>query len=57
MNRLSWLDLAQTNVSDAGLVSLKGLNNLVRLELQKTSITDAGVNDLRKALPNCQIDH
>jgi len=39
-----------------GLVHLKGLTKLRELDLNVTQITDAGVGELKKALPNCQID-
>ena len=44
-----------TTWSDAGLVHLKGLNELKRLLLVGTRVTNAGVNDLKEALPNCTI--
>ncbi len=36
-----------TQVTDAGLVHLKGLTKLVRLDLQDTQVTDAGLVHLR----------
>ncbi len=47
--------VAWTQVTDAGLVHLKGLTSLETLWLIGTQVTDAGVQDLQKALPNCQI--
>lgn len=40
---LSWLDLGETAVTDAGLVALGPMNNLRRLQLDRTAITDAGL--------------
>ena len=50
-----WLEDAQ--ITDAGLVHLKGLTKLERLHLYDTKVTDAGVQDLQKALPDCEISH
>jgi len=39
------------------LVHLKGLTNLTNLILPyHTQVTDAGVAELKKALPNCDIN-
>jgi len=46
-----------TEVTDAHVVHLKGLTSLQSLYLGNTQVTDAGVNELQKALPNCQIVH
>ena len=48
-------DLAGTQVTDAGLVHLKGLTKLKRLSLQGSQVTRAGVAELKKALPKCSI--
>ena len=47
--------LLDWEISDAGLVHLKGLTELQTLDLDSTQITDAGIADLKKALPNCAI--
>ena len=52
---LKSLDLSRTQVTDAGLEHLKGLTKLVSLTLLNTKVTSAGVQDLQKALPNCEI--
>ena len=44
-----------TDVTDAGLVHLKGMTNLQTLNLRKTKVTTAGVADLQSALPKCGI--
>src|SRR5262249_28356701 len=45
------LDLDHSNVSDAGLRDLTGLDNLVLLGLASTQVTDAGLKEL-KHFPN-----
>ena len=49
------ISLANTQVTDAGLVHLAGLTNLVWLWLYDTHVTDAGIAELTKALPKCSI--
>ncbi|WP_020473553.1 protein kinase domain-containing protein [Zavarzinella formosa] len=48
---LTQLQLNNTSVTDTGLAELTGLNRLTKLGLTKAK----GVNELAKALPNCQI--
>ncbi len=50
------VDLHNTQVTDAGLVHLKGLTRLQTLNLYRSQVTDAGVKELRAALPNCRIE-
>jgi len=57
MTNLIDLDLRNTRVTNAGLEHLKGLTNLEHLWLYGTQVTDDGVAELRRALPNCAIDH
>ena len=52
---LQELNVCNTNVTDAGLEHLKGLNQLQRLVLVDTKVTDEGVKRLQQALPNCQV--
>ncbi len=52
---LEWLYLDNTQVSDAGLMQLKGLPNLKYLWLRKIKVTVAGVSQLQTALPDCKI--
>ena len=49
------LHLDSTQVSDAGLVHLRGRTRLRVLSLDSTQLTDVGVNELQKALPNLTI--
>jgi hypothetical protein len=44
-----------TQITDAGVVHLRGLTKLQRLDLDYNKVTDTGVADLQKALPNCKI--
>ena len=56
LKNLTWLDLDQTQVTDASLQELKQFKNLTKLFLTKTKVTIAGVKELRKALPQCEIE-
>ena len=47
--------LRGTQITDAGLVHLKGLTKLQTLGLIGTMVTETGVADLKKVLPNCKI--
>ncbi len=55
MTNLRSLDLNNTQVTDAGLVHLKGIGNLRWLELRNTQVTDAGSEALREALPEVEV--
>lgn len=52
-NQVKWMDLARTQVTDAGLANLAGMKNLTRLHLENTKITDAGLEHL-KGLANLE---
>jgi hypothetical protein len=52
---LQELNLAETQVTDAGLKHLKGLTALQGLDLSRTKVTDAGVEALKKSLPNVEV--
>jgi hypothetical protein len=53
---LEWLDLdGNDEVTDAGLKELAGLTSLQSLNLARTKVTKVGVDQLKKALPECQI--
>lgn len=45
-NHITWLSLAQTNITDEGLAIIGKFKNLTRLQLEKTEITDAGISNL-----------
>jgi hypothetical protein len=51
--QITWLNLAGTKVTDAGLQQVANLTKLTRLHLERTEITDAGIASL-KALDNLQ---
>lgn len=44
--QLTWLNLAGTKITDAGLAKVAALPKLTRLHLERTGITDAGVAQL-----------
>ena len=49
------LDLADTDITDAGLAHLASLTALETLYLSDTRITDSGPAYLRTILPGCHI--
>jgi hypothetical protein len=53
--RLRELRLDSTNVSDAGLASLRAMTELRSLNLYHTRVTEKGYEELKTALPGCQI--
>ncbi len=55
LTTLKILGLSNTQVTDEGLVHLKGLTNLTGLGLYNTQVTDEAVKKLQQALPNCRI--
>ena len=57
MTSLQSLDLRVNEITDAGLEHLEGLTSLHTLDLRETLVTDAGVNELKKALPNCEVSY
>ncbi len=52
-DQVKWMDLARTQVTDAGLAHVAGMKNLTRLHLENTKVSDAGLEHL-KALPNLE---
>ena len=57
LEKVMSLNLAHTQVTDAGLKELVNLRQLKALQLQDTQVTNAGVVELQKALPKCKITH
>lgn len=56
LQSLEYLNLYGTAVSDAGLTDLQGLKNLKALYLWQTKVTPTGVEQLKTALPKCQVN-
>lgn len=52
-DQVKWMDLARTQVTDAGLAHLAAMKNLTRVHLENTKITDAGLDHL-KGLANLE---
>ena len=44
--RVVWLDIGRTQVTDSGLSSIGAMRNLERLHLEQTAVTDAGMKHL-----------
>jgi Leucine-rich repeat (LRR) protein len=55
MSKLSFLHLGSTLVSDAGLPALNGLSSLKALKVTRTAVTEEGVAELKKSLPDTEI--
>ena len=53
--RLEWLDVSATPLSDAALVHLNQLGKLRQLNISETGLSDAGLEELKAALPTCNI--
>jgi hypothetical protein len=53
--RLRELWLTATDLDDAGLEYLKELRWLEKLDVAETRVTVEGVDEVRKALPKCDI--
>ncbi len=51
------LEVHEAKISDKDLKHLKETKTLKRLFFGFTDVTEAGINDLRKALPDCTIEH
>ena len=47
--QILWLDVSETQVTDAGLAVLEKFPNLTRLHLNRTAITDVGLTHLARA--------
>lgn len=45
--QITWLDLKESDISDAGLEPVAKLKNLTKLRLEKTSVSDAGLEYLK----------
>jgi hypothetical protein len=49
------MTLAQTRVTDAGLLHLRTLTQLEELHLENTNVAAAGVGELKKARPKVKV--
>jgi hypothetical protein len=56
VTNLTTLRLEGRQITDVGLRRLNGLKSLKRLHLSLTQATDQGIIDLRKALPDCEVE-
>ena len=56
LKNLTYLNLYATEISNTGLLQLKNLSKLKKLYLWQTKVTKAGVADLRKALPQLDVN-
>jgi hypothetical protein len=57
LSRLELLDLVNTKITDAATAKLRCLRRLRRLDLRRTQVTDTGADELREALPACEVYH
>jgi Leucine Rich repeat len=55
LKSLEWLDLTKLEISDAAAQYLSGLTRLKTLYLTHCQISDPAVEELRKALPDCEV--
>jgi Leucine-rich repeat (LRR) protein len=55
LKKLRKLDLSETRVTDEGLRHLSRLTNLRDLVLNDKVVTFEGANELKKALPDCEV--
>jgi hypothetical protein len=56
LSQLRTFTASSTDISDAGMVNFRNLKDLATLQLRRTKVTQAGVQELRRFLPNTQID-
>jgi hypothetical protein len=54
--KVTRLDFNDTQITDVGLKELAKLQKLESLSVIGTKVTKAGVAELKKALPNCEIE-
>ena len=55
MKRLSFLDLAETEVTDKGLEHLTGMKQLRQLFVGGTQVTAAGAEKFQRSHPTCLV--
>ena len=57
LQKLFYLNLSSTKITNEGLREVVKLQKLRSLELTNTKTTAAGAAELQKALPKCRIVH
>jgi hypothetical protein len=57
LSRCTGLDLSGTDITDASIPYLSKLTQLERFDIRDTLITERGAEELRRALPKCQVFH
>ncbi|MEZ6131414.1 MAG: protein kinase [Planctomycetaceae bacterium] len=57
LTQLEALDLARTQITDRSIDVFRNLTNLQRLVITETLITESAVAELRKSLPDCDIEY
>ena len=55
MTKMEYLRLHKTQITDEGLIHLKGMTNLSRVDVYGSNISSKGVAQLREWFPNCYI--
>ena len=55
LKKLRVLDFEDTAVTDGAVVHLRSLESLRTLNLRGTKVTDRGVEEIRRALPDCEV--
>jgi uncharacterized membrane protein len=56
LQNLEYINLIGTGITDAGLKQLANCKNLKKIYLWQSKATQAGVDELKKVLPNAQMD-
>ncbi|MDZ4817405.1 MAG: hypothetical protein SGJ20_00365 [Planctomycetota bacterium] len=51
------VDLSNTSITDRSLPHLYRFSKLSRLDLRGTQVSDKGIQELKKHLPQCRVEH
>jgi Leucine-rich repeat (LRR) protein len=57
LTKLKKLDLAENDIGDASVATLRHYPSLQSLNLKKTKLTANGLAQLKATLPGCVIEH
>jgi Leucine-rich repeat (LRR) protein len=57
LTKLANLELDSVNLTDAGVSHLTGLRSLRQLDLYHTLVSEKGLQQLKMALPECQMHY